>query len=539
MFSISFCVLIIILPAYAQAPEPLYHYCPNTTTYNQSSNYQANLKRLLSNLSSANTLFLNTIEGNNNEPDVVYGMVLCRGDINNDACRECVEAATTEIIQRCPIQKESIIWYDQCMLRYNDVSFFNTLAMNPILLQFNDTNVSDPNTLDRVFWYVMDRLVTSASSGTTNFGYLKGFTTGESNDTSITKLYNLVQCTPDLSNINCHDCLRTILNTRPAGSSSGRVVSPSCIVRYDTYDFYSSSPQALPPPLPIGSRGTGGLQTGTVVIVVVISFSIILFAICFCFLRKKTKKKKIIKMEVTADSLQYDTSYIKTATNNFSADNKIGEGGFGEVFKGSLNNGQQIAVKRLSKKSGQGEQEFKNEVTVVAKLQHRNLVRLLGYCLDEDEKILIYEFVPNKSLDFMLFGQEMQQSLDWSRRYKIISGVAKGILYLHEDSRLRIIHRDIKASNVLLDNDMNAKISDFGLARIIGFDKSEGSTNHVVGTFGYMPPEYIMHGQFSVKSDVFSFGVLMLEIISGKKNNSFYQSRDSEHLISYVSTYKT
>ncbi|GAA0148187.1 transmembrane signal receptor [Lithospermum erythrorhizon] len=144
--------------------------------------------------------------------------------------------------------------------------------------------------------------------------------------------------------------------------------------------------------------GKGRLPAPTIlVIVVLITFSIILFTICICFLRKKAKKKSNLKTEATADTLQYDLS------------------GFGEVFKGCLDNGQQIAVKRLSKSSGQGEEAFKNEVTVVAKLQHRNLVRLLGYGLDKDKKILIYEYVPNKSLDFMLFDQEMQQSLDWSR----------------------------------------------------------------------------------------------------------------------------
>ncbi|CDP16212.1 unnamed protein product [Coffea canephora] len=236
----------------------------------------------------------------------------------------------------------------------------------------------------------------------------------------------------------------------------------------------------------------------------------------------------------TAESLQYSLSAIQTATNNFSVANEIGEGGFGRVYKGVLANGQEVAVKRLSRSSGQGAEEFKNEIVVVAKLQHRNLVRLLGFCLEGEEKILIYEFVPNRSLDYFLFDSEKKRSLNWSRRYKIIGGIARGLLYLHEDSRLRIVHRDLKASNILLDGNMSPKIADFGMAKICGVDQSVGNTNRIAGTFGYMAPEYTRCGQFSVKSDVFSLGVVVLEIITGKKNSSFNVSEDSEGLLSYA-----
>ncbi|WOH16594.1 hypothetical protein DCAR_0936152 [Daucus carota subsp. sativus] len=221
---------------------------------------------------------------------------------------------------------------------------------------------------------------------------------------------------------------------------------------------------------------------------------------------------------------KFSFSSISAATNNFSSANKLGEGGFGPVYKGNLFGGKSVAVKRLSKRSGQGMEELRNETVLIAKLQHRNLVRLLGCCIEQDEKILIYEYMSNKSLDHFIFDPSKQSLLDWRRRVLIIDGIAQGLLYLHLHSRLRIVHRDLKASNILLDDELNPKIADFGMARIFGGNEVQANTNRIVGTYGYMSPEYAMEGLFSIKSDVFAFGVLLLEIISGKKNTGFRNS---------------
>ncbi|VFQ88577.1 unnamed protein product [Cuscuta campestris] len=228
-----------------------------------------------------------------------------------------------------------------------------------------------------------------------------------------------------------------------------------------------------------------------------------------------------------SDLVMFCFSAMEAATNYFSHENKLGQGGFGHVYKGVLPSGQEVAVKRLSRKSGQGVQEFTNEVTVIAKLQHRNLVKLLGCCVEGDEKMLLYEYMPNKSLNSFLFDPAKRGELDWTKRYHIIEEIARGMLYLHRDSRLRIIHRDLKASNILLDAEMNPKISDFGMARIFGGNQGEENTNRVVGTYGYMAPEYAMEGLFSVKSDVYSFGVLLLEIVSGRRSASFRSGNHS------------
>ncbi|CAJ2670178.1 unnamed protein product [Trifolium pratense] len=232
--------------------------------------------------------------------------------------------------------------------------------------------------------------------------------------------------------------------------------------------------------------------------------------------------------------LLFDFEKLATATNNFHLSNKLGQGGFGPVYKGKLQDGQEIAVKRLSRASGQGLEEFTNEVVVLCKLQHRNLVRLLGCCVDGDEKMLMYEYMPNKSLDAFIFDPSKNKLLDWGTRYKIIDGIARGLLYLHRDSRLRIIHRDLKVSNILLDDELNPKISDFGMARIFGGREDHANTNRVVGTYGYMSPEYAMQGHFSEKSDVFSFGVLILEIITGRRNSSCCDNEHALTLLGFV-----
>ncbi|VFQ66598.1 unnamed protein product [Cuscuta campestris] len=229
----------------------------------------------------------------------------------------------------------------------------------------------------------------------------------------------------------------------------------------------------------------------------------------------------------------YSISTIMDATHCFSLENKLGEGGFGPVYKGIMADGQEIAIKRLSGGSRQGLIEFKNELILIAKLQHTNLVRLLGFCIHGEEKMLVYEYMPNKSLDLYIFDQSKRASLDWNKRFEIIEGIAQGLLYLHKYSRLRIIHRDLKTSNILLDQNLNPKISDFGMARIFT-SRSEANTNRIVGTYGYMSPEYAMEGIFSEKSDVFSFGVLMLEIVSGRRNNSLFHADQPLNLVGYA-----
>ncbi|KAL5175999.1 G-type lectin S-receptor-like serine/threonine-protein kinase [Glycine soja] len=235
-----------------------------------------------------------------------------------------------------------------------------------------------------------------------------------------------------------------------------------------------------------------------------------------------------------SDSRVFSYASIIAMTNRFSVENKLGEGGFGLVYKGKLPTGEDVAIKRLSKGSRQGVIEFKNELNLISQLQHMNVIQILGCCIHGEERMLIYEYMANKSLDFFLFDRTRKMLLDWKRRFNIIEGIAQGLLYLHKYSRLKVVHRDLKASNILLDENMNPKISDFGTARIFSPQESEINTERIVGTYGYMSPEYVTRGIFSIKSEVYSFGVLILEIVSGGRTNSFYSGERQCNLIGHA-----
>lgn len=230
---------------------------------------------------------------------------------------------------------------------------------------------------------------------------------------------------------------------------------------------------------------------------------------------------------------QFSFETFVAATKNFHSSLKLGEGGFGPVYKGKLDDGREIAVKKLSQSSSQGKKEFQSESNLLARVSHRNVVNLLGYCVHRDEKLLVYEYVANESLDKILFMSDKREALDWKRRYNAILGVARGLLYLHEEAHGRIIHRDIKASNILLDDKWTPKIADFGMARLYPEKESHVNTR-VAGTNGYMAPEYLMHGQLSTKADVYSFGVVVLELVSGQKNSAFNRDPDSQNLLDWA-----
>ncbi|XP_004509984.1 G-type lectin S-receptor-like serine/threonine-protein kinase At4g27290 [Cicer arietinum] len=386
--------------------------------------------------------------------------------------------------------------------------------------------------------------------GDDNIGGFLKYTEMKLPDTSASlynKTMNLVECQKSCLK-NCLCTAYSNLDIRKGGSGClqwfGDLVDMRKFSQWGQ-EFYIRLPSSVLAEIEPAAVNGNQNKKKIGIIVGVISFGFIL-CVCLIILRKRARiyhlapfKWKQEFFRLTKEDMDlpiFEFSFIVKATNNFSSENKLGEGGFGPVYKGTLTDGKEVAVKRNSKMSDQGLDEFKNEVLLIAKLQHRNLVKLLGCCMEVEEKLLIYEYLPNRSLDYFIFDETRSKLLVWSQRSNIIAGIARGLLYLHQDSRLRIIHRDLKTSNILLDFHMNPKISDFGLARTFGGDQIEAKTTRMVGTYGYMPPEYAVHGHYSMKSDVFSFGVLILEIISGKKNKGFSDPEHSLNLLGHAWT---
>ncbi|KAI9125518.1 hypothetical protein K1719_002936 [Acacia pycnantha] len=382
--------------------------------------------------------------------------------------------------------------------------------------------------------------------GSLNYKYIKWYVRSYGAPTLYNATYVVNYCTIGSSWINFDDV--EAVRTKVAYAKEKKLLG------YNVFQVINDDNWVLSKAAQDEETDHGNRRRLLLIILLPISMVITLGVILLCCLRIKSLKSKVKtvfgksfwpepdcpilnveSLETSAPHLEeFSFAIIRAATNDFSVENKLGEGGFGPVYKGKLPGGQEIAVKRLSKASTQGHEEFTNEVSLTATLQHINLVRVLGFCNEREEKMLIYQYMPNRSLDFYLYDPIRKRLLDWGKRVHIIEGIIQGLLYLQEYSNFTIIHRDLKASNILLDDKMNPKISDFGMAKLFRKDEVEANTGRIVGTYGYVPPEYVRKGTYSMKYDVYSFGVLLLQIISGKRNNCYYGTYENLSILEYA-----
>ncbi|KAK3127271.1 hypothetical protein QOZ80_7AG0570740 [Eleusine coracana subsp. coracana] len=552
-----------LAPHAAGYPWPM---CGTTNNFAPNSTFQTNLNRIAATLpnatASSRDLYATARAGT--VPEQVWAMALCRSDINATECRTCITQAFVDAQTSCVFFRDATIYYNPCMLHYSDVHILPdddtgpTTDFYPIINHGNVT--SDPERFNEILTALVNATADYAA-----FNSTKRFATGEADfNQEFPKVYTVAQCPPDQPPERCRKCLAGIIrDTLPAflGHIGGRVLWVNCTYRFETASFYNGPPIVrLVTPSPSSeapfhdmpaTKGRGSNRRKVFIIALIASITLLCAMLVGCILLQARHKKgtttKRRRSAQADDALKqwrteedgsaftlYDFSELADATDGFSVKNRLGTGGFGPVYKGNLADGVEIAVKRLAAHSVQGLVEFKNEIQLIAKLQHENLVRLVGCCVEEEEKMLVYEYMPNGSLDFFIFDPLRVPLLDWKKRLHIIEGIVQGLLYLHKHSRVRIIHRDLKASNILLDKGLNPKISDFGMARIFNNNITEANTNRVVGTYGYMAPEYASEGIFSLRSDVFSFGVLLLEIVSGKRNTDYHHFGDFVNLIGYA-----
>ncbi|KAM0853383.1 hypothetical protein ACQ4PT_051106 [Festuca glaucescens] len=454
-------------------------------------------------------------------PDKVYGAVLCRGDSDSSDCHKRLTKALDEAINSkagdsysLQSNKTVTYYYDeyQAQISFSDKDFLSSFSNMPrctVNINLNSVTATVTERFEDLVTKLIDALTDAVVSQADKYAVGKVWfeETGQT-------VYAMAQCIHDMPYERCTACLDDIISHRQSNISVGQLgvafLGVWCTLRYETdTQFFTDTKMLSLNELPRILVSVGG-------------FLLVLFISCLVFHiwinTQRRREQTVFKLRRLYLSIQ-----IKEATNNFSIDNKLGHGGFGPVYKGRLRSGLKIAVKRLETCSLQGLLEFQNEIQLIAKLQHKNVVKLLGCCTQGDrEKMLVYEYMENKSLDYFIFDMVEGAQLNWSNRLHIIDGTAQGLLYLHNYSRLCVVHRDLKASNILLDSVMNPKISDFGMARIFCSNMAESNTTRIVRTHGYIPPEYAFEGVCSIKTDVFRFGILILEIITGKRTAHFY-----------------
>ncbi|RZB55967.1 Cysteine-rich receptor-like protein kinase 42 [Glycine soja] len=446
----------------------------------------------------------------------MYALGQCRRDLRPTECYTCFTQAR-QVLSRCVPKTAGRIYLDGCFLRYDNYSFFRE-SVDPT----RDISVcqSSPG-LRKDGEGRVAAAVANATKGAAECGFAVAGVEG---------VFALAQCWGTLDKGTCERCLNAA-GTRVqecVPNAQGRSLFTGCFLRYSTRKFYNDV--ALH-----GIKDSTNSREGpstvwlmvACVLLAIVGLLLVVLAAFICRKRIASSRRNKISDScgaspgfayVTGFSFRYDL--LEKATNYFDPANKLGEGGAGSVFKGTLPSGGTVAVKRLFFNARQWTEGFFNELNLINEIQHKNVVKLLGCSIDGPESLLVYEFVPRGNLDQVLFGKNSENALNWEQRFRIICGIAEGLAYLHGGPGKKIIHRDIKSSNILFDENLNPKIADFGLARSVAENKSLLSIGNAE-TLGYMAPEYVINGQLTEKADIYAFGVLVIEIVSGKKNSDY------------------
>ncbi|XP_021670434.2 cysteine-rich receptor-like protein kinase 46 isoform X2 [Hevea brasiliensis] len=461
-------------------------------------------------------------------PDRLFVLSQCMDDLSPDECAVCFTQINT-IIPGCFPNTGGRVYLDGCFSRAENYSFYRE-ALGPHDTTRCGADVNPRPDFRNAVVKVLDEMLIKAPLAGPVW---RGFAVNHETSHGITA-YGMASCWKILDKDLCYTCLSNAASSALSclPSTEARVLNAGCFLRYADFSFANES--------------TGEIReqifSSITYIIGVVTICLLAIGIGVCVGKHTYRRKNGIKnlkgmedllLDERLQFLQFKHATILKATENFQEVHRLGEGGYGEVYKGTLADGREIAVKRLYASRDSQIREICNEMDIISSAQHKNLVRFLGCCFTSGDSFLVYEYMANRSLDLMLFDPAKKKELTWKKRLLIITGTAEGLEYLHMDCQVRIIHRDIKASNVLLDLKYKPKISDFGLARFYSCDHSLINTA-IAGTLGYMAPEYIAKGRLTEKVDVYSFGVLVIEIVTGIQNNK-HQSEDIyETLIAHV-----
>ncbi|GLJ51901.1 hypothetical protein SUGI_1102560 [Cryptomeria japonica] len=439
--------------------------------------------------------------------DSVYVLAQCRKDKSSADCVNCIKVAENQIRNCSGVSAKA--YYDGCYLRYESIYFYDLYTDSTNKPLCGDVDAANSDLISATGRSLISDLCTATPQ-------IKDYFAAQTrNGPSNTTIYGLAFCVRSLEEDSCKSCLNIAQGNinKCFPNSEGRAIDAGCYLRYSSEPFFPSNATVdLVPFLPTGKSPS---SPSSIILCVVGGVFLLGLLTCLLVFRKQIMRPSQKKADIEgATDLRgpedFEFKILKKATNNFDQANKLGQGGFGEVFKGTLKNGKVVAVKKLTLgHSARAISEFESEVKLISNVHHRNLVRLLGCCRQGQERLLIYEYMPNSSLDRILFGKN-KRLLSWKERFNIILGTARGLAYLHEEFHVY-----------------------FGLVRLLPNDKSHVSTR-VAGTIGYTAPEYASHGQLTEKADTYSFGVVVLEIVSGRKSIDLKQPPDMEYLLKWV-----
>ncbi|CAM0901436.1 unnamed protein product [Alopecurus aequalis] len=548
--------LSLLLAAVSSMSGVLGQYCSTTNNYTRDSRYAFNIGYLIDNLLS-NDWFDTSTAGE--APDMVFGLSMCFAGCT-DHCMGCIDDAP-QIMQ----------------LAVADLTVDSQYTGNTVVHGAN---------MNKTRLKMISQLAGDAP--TSQLRFANGSQTYRDSQGLSHVMYGLAQCTRDLNATECSKCLTVfaaeMMSSNFTNKDSGAVAGCSCYLKYQVdgeFDITIPTPQARPPmappsttplPVPLSPVGpphpsgsttaiplspvgpphpTGGTTAMVTVVIVgaaavLICASLSVWFVFRCLRRKAMERRQELEMfdeqpleeeefEKGVGPKRFRYNELAIATKYFSADEKLGEGGFGSVYRGYLKEADlHIAVKRISKGSQQGKEEYAAEVKIISRLRHRNLVQLIGWCHGGGELLLVYELMPNGSLDTHIHSGK--NTLEWPIRHEIVLGLGSALVYLHQDWEQCVLHRDIKPSNLMLDASFTVKLGDFGLARLINHGQGSHTTK-IAGTKGYMDPaECMVTGRASTESDVYSFGVVVLEIVCGRRPILVHRGNQAitMHLVQWV-----